>query len=125
MTAHTATLECMTTTASNRRELAGAIVRDYAGRAARDIIDIEHAAKISHSAMYDFLGGKPSVSEGTLRRIEGAMKWPMGFLTAVIDGDRITIELFNDRHPDLCEYTLRRLAALESEVRRAKPRRGA
>lgn len=115
MTGQIATLAYMTD-AKSTRELAGEIVRAFANRAGMDIVDVERESKLSHSAIYDFLNGKPTVQAKTLHKIEGALKWPMGFLAAVISGDRITIELFDDCYPELCQYTLRMLAELDART---------
>jgi hypothetical protein len=102
----------------NRRGLIGKIVRDQISREGMTVKEASAQCKLAPATMNRVLAGDPKVTDVSLRQIEGGFGWPLRFFTYILDGDSEKIrrqEWVNPR-PDLVQYTLDELAAIEREA---------
>jgi transcriptional regulator with XRE-family HTH domain len=94
-----------------KRELAGSIVRDEMARRGWSRENAAEQMHLSLATLHRVLIGADTVSDLTLRQVEGALDMPTRYLTYVVDGDTYRIQTMHGLREDLKHFTLE---ALES-----------
>jgi hypothetical protein len=98
------------------RKIAGDIVREEVARKGESQVRAAEAMHIARPTLARFLAGDPTVSDITLRQIEGHLLMPRRFLSMVIAADRAGIEGITDLDSDLRRLTLGLLSDPDGKV---------
>jgi transcriptional regulator with XRE-family HTH domain len=104
----------------DRRQVAGAIVRDELARQGYKQDRAAEAMHIARSTLHRVFEGAPTVQPVTLRAVEGLLGFPRRFLDYVIAGDTARIESLPALDEDLRRHTLEALADSPPAPRRRK-----